>query len=73
MRQEHRWPEVAIHVTCAAAVVEVGEEEPDSLMKTLHGRGDLRHWRRRGDSLGRRCVGMAKMTARRTLHPEGAA
>jgi hypothetical protein len=66
---------VATHVTYrgAAAVLKVGEEETDSLTKTLHGRGDLRHGRRRDDSLARRCVGTAKMTARRTLHPEGAA
>jgi hypothetical protein len=44
------------------AVYEVGEGEPGSLTKTLHGHGDPRHGRRRGDSLGRRCVGTSKMT-----------
>jgi hypothetical protein len=56
---------MAMHVTRrgAAAVLEVGEEEPDGLMKTLHGRGDPRHGRRCDDLLGRRCAGTAKMTA----------
>jgi hypothetical protein len=39
------------------------------LTKTLHGRGDPRHRRRRGDSLGRRCAGTAMMTAYSTLRP----
>jgi hypothetical protein len=43
------------------------------LTKTLHGHGVPSHVRWRSDSLGRRCVGTAKMTARRTLHPEEAA
>jgi hypothetical protein len=52
------------------AVYEVGEEKPNGLTKTLHGRGDPRLRRRHGDSLGRRCAGTAKMTAYITLRSE---
>jgi hypothetical protein len=54
-----------MHVTSrsVAAVLKVGEEEPDVLTKTLHGRGDLHHGRRRGGSLGRWCAETTKMTA----------
>jgi hypothetical protein len=54
-----------MHVTYRgmAVVLEVGEEEPDGLTKTLRGRGDPRRGRRRDDSLGCRFMGMAMMTA----------
>jgi hypothetical protein len=64
-RRERRWPKVAMHVTYrgAAAVLEVGEEEPGGLTKTLRGRGNPHRGRRRGDSLRRQCAETAKMTA----------
>jgi hypothetical protein len=53
-----------MHITCRCveAVLEVDEEEPGGVTKTLHGRGDPHRERRHGDSLGRRCTGTAKMT-----------
>jgi hypothetical protein len=62
-----------MHVTYrgVAAVLEVGEEEPGGLTKTLHGRGDLHRGRRRGVSLGCRCTGTAKMTVCNDATPKG--
>ena len=44
----------------ATAVLEVGEEEPNSVMKTMRGRRRPTPWERRGGSLRRRCAGTAR-------------
>jgi hypothetical protein len=43
-------------------MLEVGEEEPSGVIKTMHRHGDQLHGRQCGGSLGRRCVGTVKMT-----------
>jgi hypothetical protein len=44
------------------AVLEVGEEEPGGMTKTVRGRDDPCRGRQRGGNLGRLCAGTTKMT-----------
>jgi hypothetical protein len=51
--ETYHWLKVAMHVTGrgAAAVLEVAEEEPDGVTKTLRGRDDLSCGRPHGGNL----------------------